>query len=101
MTANKALQPNGCSGGISFFWKLFTGQPPKFEYCCDEHDLFYIQGGSASDRLFADRLLRDCLRRDLQKRGKDKWLAGLFYLAVRAGGWWAWWIKPLYRGREL
>ena len=94
------IQPNGCSGGISFFWRVVTGQPPKFEYCCDEHDTFYIQGGSEADRAFADGLLRDCLRRDLAGRGQGQWIAGCFWLAVRGCGWWAWWVKPLYRGRN-
>ena len=32
-----------------------------FTGCCDEHDLFYAQGGSRADRAFADRILRQCI----------------------------------------
>lgn len=83
---------NGCSCGVSWLWRVFTGAPPSFEYCCDEHDLFYDQGGSGADRLFADRLFLACMLADLQTRGKGPALGRLFYRGVRAFGWinWAW-----------
>lgn len=52
---------NGCSGGVSWFYRIILGSPPCWEYCCDEHDLAYDEGGTAKDRSLADRRLRDCL----------------------------------------
>ncbi|WP_298032476.1 hypothetical protein [uncultured Desulfovibrio sp.] len=42
--------------------KWLFGRDMPFRVCCDEHDLFYDQGGSAADRTFADRVLRECIR---------------------------------------
>jgi len=73
--------PNGCSGGVGILWRTFTGADPCFTYCCDEHDLFYEQGGSEEDRKFADGLLRDCMIRD-----GHPILAWIFYIAVQKFG---------------
>ena len=48
------------------------------EKCCDEHDLFYEQGGSFRTKLFADRLLTRCV---YEKNGSTI-LAG-----IKAGLW--------------
>lgn len=53
--------PNGCTGGISKLWRLATGRRPPFEPCCNEHDLFYDEGGGSEDRRWADERMRDCI----------------------------------------
>lgn len=52
---------NGCSGGVSWFYRVFLGAPPRWEYCCDEHDFAYEEGGAPADRALADRRLRSCI----------------------------------------
>jgi hypothetical protein len=77
--------PDGCSGGISKAWKLATGTAPLFEWCCDEHDLAYDEGGTAADRRRADLRLRECAAGHGCPR-----LAWLMWVAVRLCGWMFW-----------
>lgn len=81
---------DGCSGKISWLWRKVKGNGPAFEYCCDEHDLFYDQGGGWRERLFADRLLRDCMLENLRRRKRPLHPAWVFYVAVRVCGWLYW-----------
>lgn len=32
---------DGCSAGISKFWRKVIGTPPAWEGCCDKHDEAY------------------------------------------------------------
>ena len=51
---------DGCTVLSGVHLKLFGVDMP-FRGCCDEHDLFYEQGGGWRDRWLADRLLRECV----------------------------------------
>lgn len=55
------MPPNGCNVLTPLHLKLFGIDMP-FRGCCDEHDLFYEQGGTWKDRAFADMVLRQCVR---------------------------------------
>ena len=79
------MPPDGCSGGVSWFYRTLLGQDIGCRYCCDEHDLAYEEGGGRRDRALADRRFRDCVRGS----GRPV-LAWVFWAAVRLGGWW-WW----------
>lgn len=54
---------DGCSAGISKFWRKVIGTPPAWEGCCDKHDEAYNWGGTEADRKEADKALRDCMKR--------------------------------------
>lgn len=71
---------DGCSGGMSFFWKLFSGKPTPWESCCDEHDRAYERGGSPNERAKADFKLFACVSQE------NVFWALIMYLAVRAFG---------------
>lgn len=78
---------NGCSGGITWFYRTFLGRDIGCQYCCDEHDLAYHDGGSAADRALADYRFWACMV-DSGRAGR----AFLFWLAVRCFGW-AYWTR--------
>ena len=60
MEKNKVV--NGCGPfGMSILFVILTGKQPEFTYCCDEHDLFYEEGGTNEDKKFADDLLVNCV----------------------------------------
>lgn len=88
--AKAALVTNGCSGGVSWAWKLLTGKAPGWEYCCDMHDLAYVQGGPREWRSWADAILRDCILERRQSRWYQSVLnciaAWAVWIGVRAGG---------------
>lgn len=72
---------DGCSGGPSLFWRTLVGKGPAWEYCCDEHDLAYEQGGDSATRKWADGILRDCML-----RAGYPLRAWIYYCAVRLFG---------------
>lgn len=77
--------PNGCNV-ITPFHRFFFGKDLPFRVpCCDEHDLFYQQGGTRADRAFADKLFRECIRE--AGYPKSAWVC---WAAVRLAGWWNW-----------
>lgn len=76
---------DGCSGGVSWLHKRLFGRDIACAYCCDEHDVAYFEGGGAADRADADRRLRECI-----KDSGRPFRAWLFWLAVRAFGWFYW-----------
>ena len=96
------MPPNGCSGGmdaLARWWNKILrragdNRSLAFTGCCDEHDLFYEQGGGRKDRAFADRILRRCIADNLRRRGRGRWVRlhvpWVFWVAVRVGGWWFW-----------
>ena len=95
------MPPNGCSGGMDRLAMLLhrikgKGREKKLAFtgCCDEHDLFYEQGGTAKDRAFADKILRLCIAENLKKRKRGRWVClhvpWVFWAGVRLGGWWFW-----------
>ena len=53
---------NGCSGGLSWIYKLALGQEPSCEQCCNAHDLRYFVGKAEGTRKEADQKLRDSSR---------------------------------------
>jgi hypothetical protein len=109
------MSANGCSGGmdsLARWWNKYlrrAGDDRRLAFtgCCDEHDLFYGQGGvrngrsflrhlweEARDRWFADGILRRCIAANLRKRGRPWWVRAhvpwVFWLGVRLGGWFYW-----------
>ena len=46
----------------------------KIEFCCDEHDLAYEEGGTEADRKFADLKLKECI----ELYGYSKILSNIF-----------------------
>ena len=100
------MAPNGCSCNMdrlarwwsrTFFKAEGKGRKLAFTGCCDEHDLFYEQGGSRKDRCFADQILRRCIAANLKRRKRNGWVRlhvpWVFWAAVRLGGWY-YWTKP-------
>ena len=81
----KLYKFDGCSGQQSKLWKMITGSGPAWEYCCDEHDLAYNQGGPLEWRAWADANLRKCMTRD--GHPIDAWI---YWIAVRllGGAYW-------------
>ena len=105
----KPFTTDGCSGGMSFFYREYKKlkysfnqlkwsfilydiemlkEQPKAEDLllpwhedCVEHDYAYWSGGSAEDRKFADQVLRD----KVTERGYS-FIANCMYYAVRVGG---------------
>ncbi len=72
---------DGCSGGLSFAWRLLFGTATPWEDCCIEHDRLYWCGGTAAERRAADRALLKCVRNN----GHPGWSLAL-WAAVRIGG---------------
>ena len=72
---------DGCSGGMSWAWKLVLRRPPPWEGACVEHDKSYWQSGTHHDKLVADRLLASRVAGE----GYPV-IAALMYYAVRVGG---------------
>lgn len=72
---------DGCSGGMSWLWRLVARRDPPWNGLCVDHDLAYWQGGSADDRRQADHALWDGVARN----GHPIW-ADAMWLAVRLGG---------------
>lgn len=79
------MAPDGCSGGVSWIYRRFLRRDTPFEYCCDEHDLAYEEGGARRDRRIADRRFRGCM---IDSGRKVR--AWLFWAAVRLLGWRYW-----------
>jgi predicted small lipoprotein YifL len=52
---------DGCSGGVSWVYRAWTGRPPRWEVCCVRHDLEYWRCGDAADRSRADAALGACV----------------------------------------
>lgn len=72
---------DGCSGGMSWFWRTFLRKAPPWEHHCFWHDIAYWRGGFYQDRLDADVELF----RGVCNEGYP-WVATLMFVAVRAGG---------------
>lgn len=77
----KPFTTDGCSGGMSWFWRTFLRTPPPWEGACIRHDKAYWHGGTALDREVADRILL----RSVAAQGYPV-IAVLMFLAVRIGG---------------
>lgn len=71
---------DGCSGGVSKIWMIFTKHCPTFEKCCQFHDYCYFIGGNDADRWAADYELFKCVY-----DYSPIW-AYIIFLAVRIGG---------------
>lgn len=52
---------DGCSGGMSAFYRHVLHKLPAWEGCCDTHDKAYEKGGTSDQRMIADGRLRDCV----------------------------------------
>lgn len=75
---------NGCNV-LTPLHMYILGHDMPFRPCCDEHDLFYEQGGLASDRRFADKIFRQCI-----KESGYPISAWICWIAVRCMGWTCW-----------
>ncbi len=53
---------DGCSAGISWFYRNVLNEVPKWESCCDAHDRTYRRGGTSDQRMLADRALYACVK---------------------------------------
>lgn len=72
---------DGCSGGMSRWWRMIAGHLPPWEGCCDDHDQHYAVGGTKLQRWKCDIRLMYCV----QDNGHPL-IAKLMLLAVRIGG---------------
>ena len=77
--------PNGCSGGVDWFYRVILRRSPPFGYCCDEHDVAYYEGGGWYARWLADWRFAVCL----WEAGR-KWKAVWFWVRLRMFGWVYW-----------
>ena len=77
----KPFTTDGCSGGMSWFWRTVLRRPLPWEGACESHDRTYWKGGTRDARRTADMVLAT---RVLQ-RGYPI-MAALMYYAVRIGG---------------
>lgn len=81
IAALPAPYADGCSGGMSAFYRNVLGKPPAWEACCDSHDKVYERGGTSDQRMIADRILRQCV--SASGHNLEAWT---MWLAVRVGG---------------
>ena len=81
--SDSAFTSDGCSGGMSEFWRQWLGLPPPWEGCCIEHDLVYFNGGTRRQRRKADIKLMCCVASN--HGGHPIW-AFIMYVGVRVGG---------------
>jgi len=79
------FKSDGCSGGMSWFWRTFLRRDPPWEGACRDHDYAYWYGGSKDDRLQADI----CLAAHVTLAGYPL-TAFIMYYAVRIGGMPSW-----------
>lgn len=77
----KPFTTDGCSGGMSWLWRLILRRPPPWEGDCEAHDRLYHMGGTKAARLYGDRKLAS----RVAMRGYPIIAAGMYY-AVRIGG---------------
>lgn len=98
----RAFKSDGCSGGVSLFFRAWGLKGQPMEACCENHDRDYYQGGTRAKRLKADQALSQCW----QVRGVPKLTAKIGFWAIRLFGGplfpapWRWSFKdPLYRRR--
>lgn len=74
--------PNGCSGGVSWFYNKILNRQVPWCKCCYDHDIEYIY--HTMTRLDSDRKFRDCVI--AEGRPIRAWI---MYVIIRAFGW-AW-----------
>ena len=79
-TESAAKPSDGCSFGVSKFYRQVFGRPPVYEHCCRKHDNDYARGGTADDRLRSDTKLAVCIA--VTSPGE----ANIIFPAVRFGG---------------
>ena len=72
---------DGCSGGLSWYWRLLHRKAPPWEKLCVEHERAYHAGGTRAARCIADQDLFAAMI----KRGHPWWGIAM-YAAVRLGG---------------
>lgn len=72
---------DGCSGGMTWLWKLAFDSDPPWNDKCVEHDKLYWAGGTPKERWQADNKLLN----DVTEVGYPI-VALLMWIAVRFGG---------------
>jgi len=78
---DRPFTTDGCSGGMSWFWRTFLRHPPPWEGACIEHDRAYWAGGCSLQRFKADAELGTAVH----AKGYPI-MAVLMFVAVRVGG---------------
>ena len=81
MADRKPFTTDGCSGGMSWFWRKIFSKPPPWEDLCIDHDHTYWAGGTKAERLEADRELAA----GVTLRGYPE-IAVIMFRAIRVGG---------------
>jgi hypothetical protein len=85
MNPPKPFVTDGCSGFMSFVWRLLFKTATPWEGLCVDHDKAYWRGGDKSLRLEADSKLMQ----GVATKGHPYW-ACLMFVGVRLGG--VWWL---------
>lgn len=85
MPDRRLFTSDGCSGGMSWAWRLIVGKAPPWEGLCVKHDRAYWAGGSRRQRREADA----ALMAGVIQAGYPL-IARAMYASVRIGGcpWW-------------
>lgn len=78
---DKPFTTDGCSGGMTWAFRLVFRRDPPWQGACIEHDRAYWAGGTRLDRSKADAWLQ--VRVD---GAGYPWVSLLMWLAVRIGG---------------
>lgn len=81
------FRSDGCSGGMTWLYRVLFKRNPPWNGCCVEHDRAYHKGGTKHERAWADTGLLIAVA----QKGHPL-VAILMWLAVRVGGHW---ILPL------
>lgn len=82
----KPFTTDGCSGGVSWFWKTILKRVLPWENACVKHDKKYWRGGTKDMRKAADLVLFQ----EVTKSGYPN-CAILMFVAVRLfGSPWRW-----------
>jgi hypothetical protein len=77
----ESFTTDGCSGGMTTFWKYLFNNAPPWNDDCVIHDKAYWEAGTKERRLKADRILAGSVAR----KGYPLIAAAMYY-AVRIGG---------------
>lgn len=75
-----ASRQDGCSAGVSKFYKKILGKKESFYWGCILHDIIYERGGGHTVKMAADVLLHDYM----QECGAGKKALARLWYSLRA-----------------
>jgi len=81
---HKPFVTDGCSGGLSWAWKLVFKKETPWEGCCVVHDFAYWKGGGWDKKYRADKKLMKCV----WKKGHPFWGVTMFIAVFVYGAKW-------------